>query len=766
LQAAFIRADAQYIQSMQTPPAIIDIAIPLPLEQTFSYSVPPQLAERAVAGVRALVPFGKRTVTGYILGPATAPSSEVKEILEILDNAPLFTPLDIEFYRWIAGYYMHPLGEVIRTALPAGLTVMGRRRTSVAADGSILAEEVLSKGTSCKAERHYLPTGQEPAPSLKGKSREILEFIRAAGEPSALQLRSRFGACTVNLHRLVALGLVRAEQREVYRDPFQREAAGRDNPHELNREQQAALSDLTAAINGGGFSPCLLHGVTGSGKTEVYLQAIAHLLALGKNALVLVPEIALTPQLVGRFRRRFTCGIAVLHSGLSPGERYDEWRRIRRGEVRIVIGARSAIFAPLDDLGMIVVDEEHEASYKQGDGLRYNARDLALVLGKLRRAVVLLGSATPLVTSVHAARQGKIRELVLPARVNDRPMPATDLLDQRGGKRETLLPQLATALGDNLAAGGQSLLFLNRRGFATWLVCRDCGHVLRCPNCSVTLTYHQQKRRHICHYCDHSLPAPSVCPACDGGEIGLFGLGTERLEEEIATLFPAARVARMDRDTTAGKGGHARILQKLESGEIDILIGTQMIAKGHDFPGVTLVGVISADTTLHLPDFRGGERAFQLVSQVLGRAGRGEQAGRVLVQTMSPEHFALTTAVEHDYETFYREELAQRRDAGYPPFSHLAAIHLSAIAPQVVEGESTTVGRLLRELKRQLGVRVEILGPATAPLGKVRGRHRWQLLLKAPQRAPLHRLLQRFRLEYRPPATVRMALDIDPVELL
>lgn len=752
---------------MQSSTLLIDVAIPLPLEQSFSYSIPPDEAGRALAGVRVLVPFGRRTVTGYILGPSQSPPvTETRQILEFLDSEPLFTYEDIGFYRWISAYYLHPLGEVIRTALPAGLTVMGRRQRVTAPDGSIVSEEILAMGVRLKEERHYLATGREPAPSLKGKSLQLLAFIAANGEVPVSRLRGSFGTCSANLQRLVELGLVQMVMKEVYRDPFLLEEPGRDRPHELNAEQKSALDSITGALDRGGFAPFLLHGVTGSGKTEVYLQSIDRVLSKGKRALVLVPEIALTPQLVHRFRRRFACGIAVLHSGLSPGERYDEWRRIRRGEASIVIGARSAIFAPLGDLGMIVVDEEHEATYKQGEGLRYNARDLALVLGKLRNAVVLLGSATPLVTSVYAARQGRLGELTLCSRVNDRPMPETILLDQRGGKRETLLPELVAAIGDNLAAKGQTLLFLNRRGFATWLVCRDCGHVLSCPNCSVTLTYHQQKRRHVCHYCDYGVPAPSVCPACEGGEIGLFGLGTERLEEEIAALFPEAVVARMDRDTTTGKGGHSRILRRLESGEIDILIGTQMIAKGHDFPGVTLVGVISADTTLNLPDFRGGERAFQLVSQVLGRAGRGEQSGRVLVQTMNPEHFALTSAVSHDYEAFYCEELSQRQETGYPPFSHLAALHFSAITPQAVEGEATVAGKLLREIKKRLGVRVEILGPATAPLGKVRGRHRWHLLLKAPGRDPLRRLLQVFKGEYSPPATVRMAIDVDPLELL
>lgn len=752
---------------MQTPYNTVEVAIPLPIEQTFCYRVPESFPEPAVVGTRVLVPFGRRTVTGYILGIAAAtPAGELKDIRSILDREPLFTGQDLEFYRWIAAYYLHPLGEVIRTALPSGLNMTGQSKTVVAADGSVLTEEVLSTVTRCKEEKHYSATGKEPSLSLKGKAALVLTYIRSTPESSATTLRSRFGTCSPQLLRLEELGLVSYVNREVYRDPFRKEAVERDNPCQLNQEQAIALTLLVAAVRKGDFSPFLLHGVTGSGKTEVYLQAIAHSLAQGKTALVLVPEIALTPQLVGRFRRRLPCGIAVLHSGLSAGERYDEWRRIRRGEAQVVIGARSAIFAPLDNLGMIVVDEEHEGSYKQADGLRYNARDLALVLGKQRQAVVILGSATPLVTSVYAARQGRLTDLSLSKRANNRPMPATILLDQRGSKNQTLLPQLAAALQENLSNGGQSLLFLNRRGFATWLVCRDCGKALTCPSCSVTLTYHQQKKSHICHYCDYTIPAPTLCPACDGGEIGLLGIGTERLEEEMSALFPEAKIARMDRDTTSGRGGHERVLRRLESGELDILIGTQMIAKGHDFPGVTLVGVISADTTLNLPDFRGSERAFQLVSQVLGRAGRGEQPGKVFVQTLNPEHFALRAAAAHDYEEFYREELAQREDAGYPPFSYLGAIHFSSTAAKEVEAEACRAANALRELKQQLRLRVDILGPAPAPLTRIRGRYRWQLLLKSVQRSGLHRLLGQFRNIHKPSAVVRMAIDIDPLELL
>ncbi len=752
---------------MLTDHNTLEIAIPLPLEQTFCYSVPQALKELAVAGTRVLVPFGRRTVTGYILGPGEGTfSGKPKEIIELLDREPLFSSQQTVFYRWIAAYYLHPLGEVIRTALPSGLTVMGRHKHTLSTDGSPVSEEVLSKSTRCREEKHFTPTDKTVPVSLKGKAAAILDFIKAGSAPSTATIKNNFGDSLPQLKRLEELGLIQSFKKEVYRDPFNDNPIERDTPRILNSAQQKALDALLEGIYSHKFSPHLLHGVTGSGKTEVYLQAIAATLENGKDAMVLVPEIALTPQLVERFRRRFSCGIAVLHSGLSNGERYDEWRRIRRGQARIVIGARSAVFAPLVNLGIIVVDEEHEGSYKQSDGLRYNARDLALVLGKQHHAVVLLGSATPLVTTVYAARAGRMKELSLEARVMDRPMPETQLIDQRGKKSETLSQKIVGALAENLENGGQSLLFLNRRGFAPWLVCKECGFILRCPNCSVTLTYHQHKKRHICHYCDHSVRAPSLCPECDGGEIGLFGIGTERLEEEVAALFPTARIARMDRDTTGTKGGHSRILKKLENGAIDILIGTQMIAKGHDFPGVTLVGVVSADTTLNLPDFRGSERGFQLVSQVSGRAGRGDAPGRVFVQTLNPEHFALRTAVAHDYEAFYLQEIADRKDAGYPPFSYLAAIQFSSSSASVVEKGAGAAAALLRELRSKSGMRLEILGPAVAPLGMIRGRYRWQILLKSSRRDQLHKLLHQFKTEHSAPATLRMVIDIDPLELL
>ncbi|MRR34576.1 primosomal protein N' [bacterium] len=745
---------------------IIEVIIPLPLERTFHYSVPEPLRSSVRPGVRVFVPFGRRKLTGYVLGPASDPSGELKDIIGVLDAEPLFTTRELAFFRWIASYYLHPLGEVIKTALPAGINIESRRKTAQDADEAG-SEEQLRGGRNIRRERFYRATDQAAQVSgIRGSGARILSFLLEHGETSRARITALFPTPASPLKRLSELGLVTIEEREVYRDPFRDETFAPIPPQALNQAQAEAFARIAESVSSGDFVPFLLHGVTGSGKTEVYLHAIAHALERGKRALVLTPEIALTPQLVTRFRGRFACGIAVLHSGLTPGERYDEWRRIRRGEVAIVIGARSAIFAPLEDIGIIVVDEEHEASYKQSEGVTYNARDLALVRGKMEKATVVLGSATPLITSMHAARGGRIRYLSLPDRVRGLTLPEARIVDARRLKESAFSPELTAALAENLAKGGQSLLLLNRRGFATYLLCRDCGHVFRCPNCSVTLTYHRSKQRHFCHYCDYSLPAPSICPECAGTDIALLGKGTERVEEEIQALFPAARVARMDSDTTSGRGGHARILKRLEHGGIDILIGTQMIAKGHDYPGVTLVGVVSADSTLNLPDFRSAERTFQLVSQVMGRAGRGDVPGKVVIQGMDPDHYALVRAASHDYEGFFEEETAFREDAGYPPFSHLALLGLSGTSERILEKGAHEAARLLRELRPGLRAGMEILGPAPAPMAKVRGRFRWQILVKSGSRTEMKRLLVLFRNQWRPPRVIRTTIDIDPVDTL
>ncbi|AMV71464.1 primosomal protein N' [Desulfuromonas carbonis] len=725
---------------------IATVAVAAPLAKPYSYLVPAELRDQARVGMRLEVPLGRRQVVGYLLALGSGDAAGLKAIRRVLDPAPLLTPQLIRLLLRAADYYRHPPGEVIRCALPAGLSGKGN-------EVSILHEAVYTA----------LPRDDQPAGS---RQREVLAQIRAAGPLSLSTLRTLFAAPHAPLKRLVELGFLAVEEVERHRDPFLDLPLVPDRPAVPTAEQAAGLEQIAAAIAAGGFRPLLLHGVTGSGKTEVYLQAIAGALAAGRRALVLVPEIALTPQLVARFRARFGAGktIAVLHSGLSDGERYDAWRAIAAGEIAIVIGARSAIFAPLAELGILVVDEEHEASYKQAEGFRYHARDLALLRGQMEGATVLLGSATPALTSFQRAREGQIGYLSLGNRVGGRPMPAVELLDLRqAAPAGVLAPPLVKALTETLERGEQALLLLNRRGFSPFLLCADCGTTFRCPNCEITLTYHQGERRLRCHYCDYVERPAELCPGCNGINILPQGAGTERLEEELAVLLPGARVARMDRDTTTRKGAHRALVEEMLARKIDILVGTQMVAKGHDFPGVTLVGVASADATLNFPDFRSAERTFTLLAQVAGRAGRGDRPGQVLIQTYSPEHYALQCAAQHDYLAFAEQELAFRRELGYPPYGYLVNLVFSGNNGEQVEAAAD---RFAAGISRHAGA-VEVLGPAPCPLARLRGRHRRQLLLKSATRPALRHLLDRLPpLQKSLPAAVSLAIDVDPVDML
>jgi primosomal protein N' (replication factor Y) (superfamily II helicase) len=725
---------------------IATVAVAAPLPKPLSYLVPDSLRDAARPGVRLEVPLGRRRAVGYLLGLETGEGSGLKPIHAVLDAAPLLTPALVRLLLRAAEYYRHPPGEVIRSALPAGLSGRGN-------EVSILREPLYAA-----AAREELPAG--------ARQQAIFARVRAEGPLPLSTLRAAFAAPYGPLKRLVELGFLTVGETERRRDPFLDQPVTADAPAAPTAEQAAALSRIREALACGAFRSQLLHGVTGSGKTEVYLQAIAGALESGRRALVLVPEIALTPQLVGRFRARFggKRGIAVLHSGLSDGERYDAWRAIIEGSVEIVIGARSAVFAPLTEVGIIVVDEEHEASYKQAEGFRYHARDLALLRGQMEGATVLLGSATPALTTYQRAQEGQLDYLPLTGRVGGRPLPAVELLDLRENPPAGVLaPPLAEALTAVVARGEQALLLLNRRGFAPFLLCADCGTTFRCPNCEITLTFHQGERQLRCHYCDYRERPAELCPRCNGINIVPQGAGTERLEEELAALLPGARIARMDRDTTSRKGSHRSLVERMLAGEIDVLVGTQMVAKGHDFPNVTLVGVASADASLNLPDFRSAERTFALLSQVAGRAGRGAKPGRVLIQTFSPDHYALECAATHDYAAFAEQELAFRRELGYPPFGHLVNLIFSGNDAIKVEAAAA---RLAADLAPQ-AAGVELLGPAPCPLARLRGRHRRQLLLKAEARPPLRRLLAYLPpLQKALPATVSLAVDVDPVDML
>lgn len=733
---------------------LIEVAVAAPLEKTFYYTVPEEFSSKAVLGMRVTAPFGNRMVTGYIVGfpdlralGKEGDSLKIKDIKDIPDTAPSFTPTMLEFYRWIADYYISPLGEVIRTALPA-------------TKGKIKKERFVSI---------TLRAG-EIGP-MTPKEKNVLDYVKAMEKVAVKELNAEFKRPTDVIKRLSTKGLICVMEEEVSR------VACKHNPgvgaygHTplLTESQEKAFNAIKEAMDKGGFSPFLLHGVTGSGKTEIYLRVIENGLKRGKGAIVLVPEISLTPQLLNRFRSRFGDKVAALHSALSDGERFDEWRRIKSGEARIVVGARSAVFAPVEDLGILVVDEEHDHSYKQEESLRYNARDLALVRGKMVKGIVILGSATPSMESYHNAKTGKLNCLNLPARVEERPMPKITLVDMKDtGKRQIFSSQMTEPLQKAIAEKKQALLFLNRRGFSTFLICSDCGYTFGCPNCSISLIYHQGAGTLKCHYCDYEQKAFPVCPACKGLNVGHLGLGTEKVEEEVKKAFPDARVARMDRDTVSRKGSHERILKSMEDGEVDILIGTQMVTKGHDYPNITMVGVISADISLNLPDFRAAERTFQLITQVAGRAGRGDTPGTVVIQTFSPDHYAIHAAAAHDMNGFYEEETRFRKELGYPPFARLISIKIKGNSEAGTAKAAEKLGRISdEELREWKGITV--LGPSQAPIYKIRGKYRWHMLVKGKDSGKLHSFVRNLLLKAggRPGLKgAELQVDVDPLNMV
>ncbi len=602
-------------------------------------------------------------------------------------------------------------------------------------------------------------------PPQATKQRAILRAL--AGARGGLPRGEAAAGSPAALGALIKQGVVQMREVEQSRDPFQQPMEPTDTPRQLTAAQAEAVACACAALAEGRFFPMLLHGVTGSGKTEVYLQAIEAALAQGRQALVLVPEIALTPLTVQRFLGRFGGRVAVLHSGLRGGERYDAWRRVRRGEADIVVGARSAVFAPLPRLGMVVVDEEHDPSYKQEESPRYHGRDVAVMRAKVLNIPVILGSATPSLESVERTRAGRYRLCRLAERIEARPLPTVEIVDLRhmqAGER-LLSPPLCAALADRLGKREQSLLFLNRRGFSTLLLCQECGATVGCPRCSVSLTYHASQGRLCCHTCDFQRRPPERCPACQGNRMRYLGFGTQQLEAAVRERFPKARVARMDRDTTRDWLAAQRILEELQQGKIDILVGTQMIGKGHDVPNVTLVGVVSADMALHLPDFRAGERTFALLTQVVGRAGRGDRPGLALIQTFNPDHYILQAVQRQDYEALWEAESPLRRDNNLPPYARAILAIVSSPHARGVEAAAAELARLLGEA----GIRGSALsGPAPAPLYRARERYRWHLLVRGRDARRLHAAVtdaaRRFRAS---PASrsVRLDLDVDPASL-
>jgi len=801
----------------------VNVAISIPSAGSFTYGVPEGMEGRVAIGKRVLVPFGRRNVTGYIVESISSTDiPSVKNIIDLLDSEPLFNAQDLSFYRWTSEYYLYPLGKTLKALLPGGIDVESNRWVCLS-DDRLAEEDVLSKAqrrileilaehpqglsvTKLKKaaggkgvlndlkglqDLHCITVGerigkatvtkkQETRVALRSplstdvrltdKQKRICEFLERHGETDMSQLRSEFKNVRATITRMEKKGLIDISTREVYRSPAPSPHIGADNPDiRLNEQQEKALGEIVEGITSRRYVPCLFHGITGSGKTEVYLKAIEETVRLGGGAIYLVPEITLTPQLMSRIRNRFDSSvIAILHSGIGRSAKYDEWRRIQRGDARIVIGARSAIFAPVRDLRLIIVDEEHDSSYKQENHLPYNARDLAIVRAKQGAATVILGSATPAIQTYFNTHNRDFRLLELTGRVAGRELPRVDIIDmkQEGGSKPPLFSRpLIEAVRETLDAGKQTLLFLNRRGFHTFLYCLDCGYIFKCLNCSVSMTHHMNDGSLRCHYCNFHVKAPPVCPSCGGSRIHSYGMGTERVEEEITRLFPGARVGRMDSDSTSKRGTYERILTSLDRGEIDILVGTQMITKGHDFPGVTLVGVVSADTSLNIPDFRAAEKTFQVLTQVSGRGGRGDSPGRVIVQTINPDNASIRLARDHNYISFYDNEIAERRELGYPPFSRMVNLVISSTNETAVGDYVKKLHTVASDIARREGGSVSILGPAEAPLYKVKGRYRWQLLLKGPDTAPLHSLAKQILAHGRDPG-LRIKVDVDPMNFM
>jgi primosomal protein N' (replication factor Y) (superfamily II helicase) len=745
------------------------VAVFVPLGQPYTFSVPDELAGGVVPGARVVCAFRARRIMGVVLevaeGAPDVAVDKLKPILAVVDSVPVVPDELLGFSCELASYYLAPIGEVMRLAVPA----IERTRARALRGEGLLDDRARAVGRSQTYVAALQPElGEKNEAVLRGQALEVYRHLASGGSASVAELGKRWKNARVVVKKLEELGLARTEQRSLALDPFFDTEVARDAPPDLNLAQRAAVDAISARLRARASHAFLLHGVTASGKTEVYLHAVEAALALGGSALILVPEIALTPQLVGRFRARLGDTIAVLHSGLTDRQRHGMWSLLRSGERRVAIGARSALFAPVVDLRLLCVDEEQDSSFKQEEGVRYNARDMALLRAHRAGAVCVLGSATPSLKSFHAVQTGRLERLTLPDRAHRKAaLPETEIVDLRrigpGRPGEKLLSlPLCRALEQVLERKEQAILFLNRRGFAPSVSCETCGHVLGCPSCEVPLTYHVSPRRHvICHYCDYRDRVPECCSACKSPELSFEGVGTERIESALGSAFPGARIARLDRDTGAGLKSEG-VLSKMHSGELDILVGTQMVTKGHDLPRVTLVGVLNADAGLSMPDYQASERSFQLLVQVAGRAGRGDTPGKVLIQTRNPDHPAIALALAHDVAGFVRYGLGDRESLGYPPFSRLAMIRVSALDERKAHASVVELGRIARETAPPT---VEILGPSPAPITRLRNHYRFRLVARSKSRGPLRRVLVAV-LEAKVERGVRVIVDVDPVNML
>lgn len=799
---------------MKIARVIVDVPASV-VNQTFDYKIPEKFHSMIEPGMRVIIPFGPRKITGFVIELIEQSTyDELKEIIDVLDLTPVLTSELLKVGKWLAeetislyittyqamlpqvlkAKYEKEVLRVTKEPLPQPLADIFGDKESVPYDTitnllssiSLLKHEIdqgnlkINYMVKSQAKKRYenmiVPTSvdrlekalDELLPQAK-RQKEIISFL--IHNHKMIEQTVLYNELNINrshLKPLIEKELIRIEKREVYRDPYNKKIEKTEHLT-LTDEQARALTEINYSIEQKEHKTFLLHGVTGSGKTEIYLQAIANVLDRGQEAIVLVPEISLTPQMVHRFKGRFGDRVAVMHSGLSVGEKYDEWRKIQRKEVQVVVGARSAIFAPFENLGIIIIDEEHETTYKQEESPRYHAKDVAIKRGELNSCPVVLGSATPTLEAYARAKKNVYHLLTLHERTNKQPLPPVEIIDMRdelhAGNRSMFSRLLLEKIEDRMNKKEQIVLLLNRRGYSTFVLCRDCGYVDECPNCDISLTYHKRDHRLKCHYCQYEKNMPHVCPECQSEAIRFFGTGTERVQEALYKAIPNVRVIRMDVDTTQRKGMHEQLLQKFANKEADILLGTQMIAKGLDFENVTLVGVLAADSMLHLPDFRSSERTFQLITQVSGRAGRHDLLGEVIVQTYTPDHYSIKYASEYDYESFFYKEMELRRTFRYPPYYYLALINF---AHENNAHLHTVAYKLTNVLKNFLTNEAIILGPNPSPIARLKNRYRYQVLVKY-RREPrlhegLHYVLEKLSDERR--RGLQVTIDLNPYQFM
>jgi primosomal protein N' (replication factor Y) (superfamily II helicase) len=798
---------------------IAKVIVDVPAKQTdraFDYEIPESLADVIKPGMRVVVPFGPRKIQGFVVGiQEESEFEELKAIIEPMDLAPVLNEELLKLGEWLTAQTLSYKISAFQVMLPAALKAKYEKKIKLTANLDSLPEELqplFQKGNVIlwndaidrlamlqkeaakghvevvyevkervkkKKIKHVLPAinqsellkvKNELSPTAEKQKMVIDYFLEDPNAVEQRELLAIFDISSGTIKSLVRKGVLREEDIEVYRDPYENRVFEKTLPLSLTVEQEKAISPILATIEENLQKVFLLYGVTGSGKTEIYLQSIQQVLEKGKEAIVLVPEISLTPQMVKRFKGRFGNAVAVLHSGLSSGEKYDEWRKIERKEVKVVVGARSAIFAPFENLGIIIIDEEHETSYKQEDNPRYHARDVAIERSLHHHCPVVLGSATPSLETFARAQKGVYELLTLPKRMNNQALPAVQIVDMREelreGNRSMFSRSLVEGLKERLERKEQIVLFLNKRGHSSFVMCRDCGYVVNCPNCDISLTYHRFNQQMKCHYCGYESFVPARCPECNSEHIRYFGTGTQKVEEELGKVLPEARVIRMDVDTTSRKGSHEKLLNEFQEGKADILLGTQMIAKGLDFPNITLVGVLSADTMLHLPDFRSSEKTFQLLTQVSGRAGRHELPGEVIIQTYTPEHYSIELAALQNFDRFFEREMQVRRLHQYPPYYYVALI---TVSHENVAYVASTTDKITKFVQSKLTRESNVLGPVASPISRIKNRYRYQCLIKYKREPGLNRTLKTVLEHYQQEMAskgLQISIDVNPYILM